>query len=272
MGTENVIKLQTARKAVKAKALEITVERLTRIKARMSDLGFGQTDLANGIGASVSLINQMMSRKIRRTQHFGAIARVLQVNLPWLLAETNERIDMRDLDGNPISEEILPEMMASEEFRKARVSLVVIEDDDVQKELSRHDMACLREIDLGASQGIMYNEIPAKVRPHFFSRAMLAAYTPTDPKAIMVVQRIGDTMQPTLLDSDLLLVDTTRTTLDRADKIWTILYCGAGMIARLRPTSKGVRIICDNPTIADEVVEPGELRILGEVIGMLRRF
>jgi ribosome-binding protein aMBF1 (putative translation factor) len=118
MGTENVIKLQTARKAVKAKALEITVERLTRIKARMSDLGFGQTDLANGIGASVSLINQMMSRKIRRTQHFGAIARVLQVNLPWLLAETNERIDMRDLDGNPISEEILPEMMASEEFRR----------------------------------------------------------------------------------------------------------------------------------------------------------
>lgn len=272
MGTENVIDMQSARKSVKAKKLEITVERLARIKARMSDLGFGQTDLANGIGTSVSLVNQMLSRKIRRTQYFGAMARVLQVNLPWLLAETNERIDMRDLDGNPISEEILPEMMASEAFRKARVSLVVIEDDDLQKEASRHDMACLREIDLGASQGITYNGIPAKVRPHFFSRAMLSAYTPTDPKAIMIVQRIGDTMQPTLLDSDMLLVDTTRTTLDRADKVWTILYCGAGMVARLRPTPNGVRIICDNPTISDEVVSPNELRILGEVIGMLRKF
>lgn len=248
----------------------LTPIRLARIKLRMAELSVGQAALAAGAGTTPSAMSLILSGKTKRTGHFAAIARTLRVNMAWLLGETEQQIEMTGLDGTPVSEEALPELLKIEDFVRQRAAHVPTSDDECLKVTGEADMVALREIDLSQHSRVVHQGVPVKQSHRFFSRDLLNNYSRADARYLMVVQNIGDAMQPTILDSDMLLVDTSRQSLNIADKVWVYSYADTCMVTRLRPTPHGVRLLTDNQTLPDDTAQAEDLQIMGLVVGLVR--
>lgn len=131
----------------------------------------------------------------------------------------------------------------------------------------------LRHLDLSLSMGD-----GTKLEDHYeegvfeFDAALLRTISRAPAHRLVVGQGIGDSMQPTLHDRDMLIFDTTQTVLSGTDRIWAISLFGAGGVKRLRPVAKDrVLVMSDNPTVPDQEVSTEDLRILGRVIWSARR-
>lgn len=96
-----------------------------------------------------------------------------------------------------------------------------------------------------------------------------------NPLAAHVLRLSGHSMAPTLLDKDLVIVDTSQTRI-RDEEIYALAYGETVLIKRLRPQWDGsLRIISDNKGghYEDALVPPtgrDQLRIVGRVGGFLR--
>jgi phage repressor protein C with HTH and peptisase S24 domain len=89
---------------------------------------------------------------------------------------------------------------------------------------------------------------------------------------LFVAKGDGDSMFPTLLNEDQVLIDTTQKRINQQDRIWACAYHGAGMIKRLRVVGEGmVEIISDNPSVSNREVPAADLEIVGRVIWVGRR-
>ena len=77
-------------------------------------------------------------------------------------------------------------------------------------------------------------------------------------------------MEPTLLRSDMLMVDTSRRSLSLSDHVWAFEYAGGGMIKRLRRVRQDgeskVLIISDNPSVPVQMAELNEINLIGQLI------
>lgn len=105
-----------------------------------------------------------------------------------------------------------------------------------------------------------------------FDANLLRTITRAPSHRLIVGHGIGDSMQPTLHDRDMVIFDTTQTMLNATDKIWAISLFGAGGIKRLRPVARDrVLVISDNPALENQEVSAEDLRILGRVIWSARR-
>lgn len=130
----------------------------------------------------------------------------------------------------------------------------------------------LREIDLNFGMGASYLDVPVTESVEHFSRSWLEQYTKANPDELFFARGIGDSMFPTLQDSDLFLIDCSQRSLNIHDKIWAIAYGGCGAVKRLRPLPDGsVEIISDNPLVPNAIAVDGELHILGRVVAYQRR-
>lgn len=134
------------------------------------------------------------------------------------------------------------------------------------------DLVPIREIDLTFGMGSTYLDVPVTEEMHSFPRAWLRRYTRAAPDQIFFAQGMGDSMEPTLFDSDLLLIDASQRQLNMADKIWAIAYADCGMIKRLRPVpGGGVEIWSDNKAISTITAHDGEMEIIGRVVAVQRK-
>ncbi|MBW6531905.1 helix-turn-helix domain-containing protein [Sphingomonas sp. RRHST34] len=107
--------------------------------------------------------------------------------------------------------------------------------------------------------------------PLRFDLGYVQAFTRTPAHRLRLAHGVGDSMFPTLLNSDLVWIDSTQNTLNQADKVWAVSINGAAAIKRLRPLREGkVLVISDNPTIENYEVAADELRIGGRVIRFAR--
>jgi hypothetical protein len=79
--------------------VNLTPERLLRIRMRMAELKMDQMDLSVATGLSPSAISQIFKQKIKATRHFPTFAQGLKVNLAWLLGETDQRISLGEWKG-----------------------------------------------------------------------------------------------------------------------------------------------------------------------------
>lgn len=251
--------------------VSFTPIRLARIKLRMNELGMGQTALAAGAGITPGAVSLILSGKTNTTRHFGAIAQALQVNVAWLHGDTEQQINMTALDGSPITEDALPELLKMDDFVRQRASRVPTSDEECLKVEVEADMVALREIDLTQQTRMIHQGIPVKLHNRFFSRDLLNGYSRADARYLMVAQDLGDAMSPTIADTDMLLIDTSRQTLDVSDKVWAYTYAGTCMVTRLRPTPGGVRLITDNPSLPDDMAQAEDIQIMGLVVGLMRK-
>ena len=250
---------------------EIPPHRILRIKQRMGELGMGQKQLSKASGLSNSAISQILCGKFKKTRYLPTIAKALGVNMSWLMAETDQRVDLTDWKGRPVSEEQLPQLLADAEFAKAKIDTVKTEGVLAQQFERKWDAITIAEIDLVKSGCSLLNGIPVRPHGHIFSREILRACAGSDGAGLMVAQGIGDAMTPVLTNSDYVFFDTAQRALDCHDMIWLVRYAEMLTVRRVRKTADGYRLMADNPLLTDIIAGNGEVEFLGKVTGLLRR-
>jgi phage repressor protein C with HTH and peptisase S24 domain len=89
---------------------------------------------------------------------------------------------------------------------------------------------------------------------------------------LFVARGIGGSMMPTILDSDIVIVDRSQRTAKLRDQIWAMSLGDIGMIKRLRPSPDGsMRILSDNNLVPEDQAGDGELHIVGRVVAIVRK-
>ena len=79
-------------------------------------------------------------------------------------------------------------------------------------------------------------------------------------------------MVPTILDQDLVIIDTAQKTPKQQDRIWAMSYGGLGMIKRLRQLPDGsLQVNSDNKDVSPIHAVDGEVQVVGRVVGIFRR-
>lgn len=105
-----------------------------------------------------------------------------------------------------------------------------------------------------------------------FDIGFLRSMTVTPPERLRIVDGIGDSMQPTLHDRDLLFVDVNQVNLNAQDRIWAIWLFGLGAVKRLRALdAEKVLVISDNPDVENQIVNRTDIIIHGRVVGSIKR-
>lgn len=135
------------------------------------------------------------------------------------------------------------------------------------------DAVLLPEVEVGYSMGggADISDFPV-VQMVPFSRSWLAGLTHSSPNHLFVARGDGDSMMPTLLDQDIVIIDRGERTIQRPDRIWAVVYAGYGMIKRLRPLPDGtLQINSDNPAVTPIIAYEGEAFLIGRVVGIIRR-
>ena len=89
---------------------------------------------------------------------------------------------------------------------------------------------------------------------------------------LFVARGDGDSMQPTLLDGDIVLIDTSQKSINKQDRIWCVSYGELGMIKRVRKLPDGgYHILSDNPSVLPIKAYDDEMFVIGRVIWIGRR-
>jgi phage repressor protein C with HTH and peptisase S24 domain len=87
-----------------------------------------------------------------------------------------------------------------------------------------------------------------------------------DPRNLLLIETVGDSMTPTLEDSDLLLVDLSEPRF-RHDGVYVLRRDSVLEVKRLQRRPDGsLNIISDNPAYAPAIVASDTVHILGRVI------
>ncbi len=209
----------------------------------MDERGLSQNGLAQRIG-----ISQASIAKITRGHSFGSkylhrIARELGTTPGWLTGETDDP-----------SEGALPVPTA----------------DDIADQVGG---VRIKEIDLDYGMGASWIDgVPVTEIERVFPSDWVIQFTRASPEYLFFAHGAGDSMMPTIMDRDIVLIDTTQQTVNMADRIWAVAWGGAGMIKRIRPQPDGgVKLMSDNPSVRDEVAYDGELSVIGRVVGVMRK-
>lgn len=131
----------------------------------------------------------------------------------------------------------------------------------------------LRTVDLDLAMGAGSNiDDYADESTIDFDANLLRTITRSPPERLFVARGVGDSMFPTLINEDMLVIDTLQRVLSLQDRLWAISLFGAGAVKRLRTVAKHrVEVISDNPAHDNQEVSTQDLAIMGRVIWVGRR-
>lgn len=201
-----------------------------------------QSKLSRQVGVTQGTIAHLASGRSSSSVHLPKIARELQTTVAYLEGETDDPAD--GYVPLPSTNEVAQEL----------------------------GLVPVREIDLRYGMGATELDVPVTTTVRHFSREWIQLYTGASPDHLYFAQGIGDSMSPTILDSDLLLIDVSQQTLHLADKIWACAYGNSGMVKRLRQMANGsIKIMSDNQNVRDEIAYDQELHVLGRVVAIVRK-
>lgn len=138
------------------------------------------------------------------------------------------------------------------------------------------ELVYVREVDirLAMGDGMVVEDHPAtSLIP--FNLGFIRAITKATTEKLVVMSGHGDSMEPTLLRSDLLMVDTADRNPSLSDQIWAFTYAGGGMIKRLRRVRDGgsdrFMIISDNKEVPPQMADIEDIHVIGKLIWVGRR-
>jgi phage repressor protein C with HTH and peptisase S24 domain len=213
------------------------------MKGLLEAQNLSQSELARRVGISQSAVAQLLSRGGQGSKHIHAIARELHTTPAFLMGEIDDP-----------SEKAVQLPSAS----------------TVAEQL---DAVLLPEVEVSYSMGggADISDWPV-VRQVPFSRDWLRTLTSSPASDLMVARGDGDSMQPTILDGDLTIIDRGQQTMRQQDRIWALSYGGFGMIKRLRALPDGsLQINSDNTAVTPILATDDEAFLIGRVVGVIRR-
>lgn len=205
---------------------------IERIRRAMTLKGINQSELARRTGVTQGAIQQILSGKSQSSRTLPSIARELGVSVHWLAGETSDPT----ADAN-----VLDEMGVTR----------------------------IREIKVGYAMGAgsFIDDADIETTWANFDTRWLAHLTRSSPELLFVAHGVGDSMMPTLLNNDTIIVDRGFRKFDRQDAVWALTYGELGMVKRVRGLPGGrALIMSDNPAVSDFEVALDELHVLGRVI------
>lgn len=146
-------------------------------------------------------------------------------------------------------------------------------DGEVTPDDAQRNSVAIREIDMSYGLGATnVEDVPITEMVRYFPTDWLRQFTSAAPDQLFFAHGTGDSMMPTILDGDIILVDTTQDTPRQADRIWVLAWGGMGMVKRLRGRPDGgISILSDNPAVPPEIAYDGEIHIVGRVVAVVRK-
>lgn len=139
-------------------------------------------------------------------------------------------------------------------------------------EMAAHlDLVPIAEIDQDYGLGGTFADGHVEVQIHHFPRAWVESITPSPASMLTIARGKGDSMDPTIRDRDMVIIDRSRRKIDEADAIWALTVGDIGMIKRLRLRGSMVVIQSDNDRVSDETVHADEINIVGRIVFIGRR-
>lgn len=137
----------------------------------------------------------------------------------------------------------------------------------------RLGLAMIPEADITYSMGggaVVDDYVETRMVP--FRRDWLARLTRGGPADVFLTRGQGDSMMPTILDDDDVLVNRADNAIRQQDRIWALGYGELGMIKRVRRLPSGLfQLNSDNPSVTPIESTEDELHIVGRVIWIGRR-
>lgn len=214
-----------------------------RLRSRMSEFGLTQSALAAKIGVSQATIGKLAVGLGHGSKHLSRIARILETTPEYLTGETD---DPREGALPVPSAELIAEHL---------------------------DSVLIPEIDIAYSMGggamVAEHERSAFVP---FPREWLRPIVKGSFEQVFVARGEGDSMMPTLLDGDVIIVDRSQNAIDRQDRLWAITYGELGMVKRVRRLPDGgYQINSDNPAVTAITAYDDEMHVVGRVVWIGRR-
>ncbi|PIW54622.1 MAG: hypothetical protein COW16_10565 [Sphingomonadales bacterium CG12_big_fil_rev_8_21_14_0_65_65_10] len=137
---------------------------------------------------------------------------------------------------------------------------------------STSDTLAIPMLDLAYGMGGTYlDSIEVEETIEHFPRAFVRRFTKAPPGRLYFAYGIGDSMMPTIHDSDMLLIDTSKDAMRMNDRVWALVEGDIGMVKRLRAHNGQLEIISDNDAVPNYTVDPDDVRIIGQVVARIGR-
>jgi phage repressor protein C with HTH and peptisase S24 domain len=215
--------------------------RLDRLQEAMADAGLDQTALAKRIGCTQGAISQILVGRTRRSKLLPDIARALGVPVEWLLGRSEDKTG----GAAPVSNQAELE---------TRYNVVFVPE--------------VRDYSLGGGGA----EVPIEQEVHSLvplPRDWLRPMGQGGARQLFVTRGRGHSMEPTIGDGDIVIVDRAQVRIEQQDQIWALGYGGLGMmIKRLRRLTDGTySIMSDNPSVAPyPPATADEIHLIGRVV------
>lgn len=214
-----------------------------RIDEKMKAMGLSQAELARRVKVSQPTINALIKGDNAGSKHLHRIAAELETSPAYLNGETD--------DDSPTT--VAPSAM--------------------EALADKFDLAMVAELELGYSMGAgaIFDQYQHRgVVP--FQRSWLRTMMRGTFADLFVARGEGDSMQPTLLDGDIVLIDTAQRDIRQQDRIWALSYGDLGMIKRVRRRPDGsYLLLSDNATVPPVECADEEMHVVGRVIWIGRR-
>ncbi|HEY9092051.1 LexA family transcriptional regulator [Parasphingorhabdus sp.] len=214
--------------------------------------GRNQSELARNVGLKQPSIGRLLSGDTKKTGVLHLIARDLQTTPEYLTGES---------DNPGAAEDSQPFIPAPN-----------LEDLGALQ-LKQMGLALIPELELGYSMGggnVIEMFEHTGVAP--FKRDWLRPIMKGSFDDLFVAKGEGDSMIPTMLDGDIVLIDTAQKDILQQDRIWALSYGDLGMIKRVRKLPDGgYQINSDNQAVTPMTAYDGEMHVIGRVIWVGRR-
>jgi len=214
----------------------------------MEAKGISQSEMARRVGVSQSTIWKLTQAGAQGSKHTHRIAAILGTSPEYLMDETEDPSPGVMNDGRlgwgafPVEQQADP------------------------------DLVEIAQIDMRYGLGGTYVDGPVSENPRRFSRAWLRQFTHASPEKLVWALGDGDSMEPTIRDGEVILIDRSRDHLNMRDGIWACTIGDVGMVKRLRPMPDGtVRIMSDNKCVPEDLAADSELHIVGRVVAVVRK-
>ncbi|MFA6125058.1 MAG: S24 family peptidase [Sphingomonas sp.] len=212
-----------------------------RVLERMAAAGLSQSELARRVHVTQGAIAKIVSKNPGGSSHLHKIAQELGTTPAYLTGETDDP------------------------------SAGAVPTPTPQSIADHLDMVQIQEIDLAFGMGGTYSDGMVETKARYFPRAWIEAITSTAPALLTFARGKGDSMMPTLLDGDMVLIDRSQRTIREQDALWAITIGDIAMIKRIRVRGPNVSILSDNDNVPTDEAQHDEINVVGRVVFIGRR-
>lgn len=128
------------------------------------------------------------------------------------------------------------------------------------------EMVGIQHIDMAYGLGTTFAVDYPEIEVMQFPKAWIQTITHAPPQTLTWTRGKGDSMEPTIRDGDLVLLDRSQRVLTERDAMWAFTIGEEAAIKRLRKQGEICEIFSDNPNVPPDKQPLRDMNIVGRVV------